>query len=52
MGCVPSKHLSQSSVVKLVRMRPPELNEELYCSPPTKTNINPGKSNIVKDGLF
>ena len=54
MGCQSSK-LSQSGVVKLVSMRPPELPDEVYASsPPIKTNINPGKSIIIKikNGMF
>ena len=54
MGCN-SSTLSQSGVVKLVSMRPPELPDEVYSSPPPiKTNINPGKSIIIKfkDGLL
>jgi hypothetical protein len=53
MGCNSSK-LSQSGVVKLVSMRPPEIPDEVYSLPPIKTNINPGKSIIIKfkDGLL
>jgi hypothetical protein len=51
MGCLASKHLSQYSVVKLVRMRPPD---DVYASVPVKTNIYSGKSIIIKfkDGLL
>jgi len=54
MGCISSKPLSSSSVVKLVSMRPIQSPDELYFSPPMKTNINPGKSKIIKfnDGVF
>lgn len=54
MGCLASKHLSQSAVVKLVSMRPPELPDEVYTSVPIKTNIYSGKSIIIKinDGLL
>jgi hypothetical protein len=51
MGCIPSKPLSSSSVVKLVSIQSPD---EMYFSSPMKTNINPGKSKIIKfsDGLL
>ena len=54
MGCISTKHLSQSSAVKLVRMRPPELPDDVYVSVPVKTNIYSGKSIIIKfkDGLL
>ena len=54
MGCASSKQLSQSGAVKLVS--PPDMNSpnDLYFSQPLKTNINPGKSKIIKfnDGMF
>ena len=52
MGSCMSKQISQSAAVKLVSMRPIETPNEVYFSPPMKTNINLGKSKIVKDGVF
>lgn len=54
MGCTSSKQVSQSGVVKLVSVPDMNIPNDLYFSSPIKTNINLGKSKIIKfnDGLF